>query len=736
MLISYNWLREIAATRLPPRELAGRLTMVGLAVDTVHEAGDDFVLEFDLTSNRPDCLSHLGIAREVAAIERVTINLPDAKIGNVGGKIAEIASVEIVEPELCPRYAARVVRGVRIAKSPQWLIERLESLGQRAINNVTDITNFVLLEQGQPLHAFDLAKLEGAKIVVRLAHANEKLKTLDGTERELEADMLVIADASRAVALAGVMGGEESEITDGTRDVLIESAYFNHDLIRRTARRLGLNTEASKRFERGADHERVIHAQDRAVQLICKIAGGTATEDLIDLRPREFAARQVSLRSSRVRELTGVDVPVHESFQTLKRLGFHAGTSREINALQTWLENRQQQRSGTITLQESDQNLNGRDNLSEVNEAAQNSQTFIVPSWRVDVEIEEDLIEEVIRHYGYDKIESRLPATAAATGEYNRLERRARRARRALAGSGFDEAINFSFVNREQEEQIASLFDLTGEDSSSQPVELRNPIIVGDDLMRRTLLPGLLQSVRRNFNQGTRDVLLFELGRVFCRSLEASGAQPIERESLGIVATGGIRLAERAGASGDVDFYDVKGWLEAAIEAAGVGARLRFVANDTLAHLQAGQAAHIELMDGTRVGAIGRLKDAVAARHKFKQAVYVAEVDFSRLADAPEEVSRYEPLARFPSIVRDVTVTVDRHVAFDELRQTIDELQIAQVSRAQLVDTFEGASVPEGKRSVTLRLEYRAADRTLRDEEVTTLHEQVVNALTAKLDAA
>src|SRR6267378_739596 len=308
MLISYNWQRELTGTKLDPQELRERLTHVGLAVDAVEACDGDFVLDVEVPSNRGDCLSHLGIARELAVIERSKVQSPKSTIDKSQGKTSESASVEISDSDLCMRYAARVVRGVKIAPSPEWLVKRLEVLGQRPINNVADITNFVLHEFGQPLHAFDLAKLGQQSIVVRRAAKGEAIKTLDGVERKLEPDMLVIADATRPVAVAGVMGGADSEISNATQDVLIESAWFKPASVRRTAKQLGLHTEASHRFERRVDPEGLISAQDRCVGLICEIAGGVATEDTLDLYPNPSPSRNAFIRRERVAALTGVAV--------------------------------------------------------------------------------------------------------------------------------------------------------------------------------------------------------------------------------------------------------------------------------------------------------------------------------------------------------------------------------------------------------------------------------------------
>ena len=322
MLISYNWLRELTGTALTPLELRERLTMVGLAIDAVEEIEGDSVLDVEVPSNRPDCLSHIGIAREVAVIEKSKVQSPKSKVAKTEGKASQFTSVEINDPDLCPRYAARIVRGVKIASSPDWLAKRLGEIGQRPINNVADITNYVLHELGQPLHAFDLAKLAEQRIVVRRAQDGEKLTTLDGVERALNSQMLVIADGAQPVALAGIMGGLDSEISATTTDVLIESAYFNPDSVRRTARKLGMDTEASRRFERGADCDNVLNAQARCVELICEIAGGVATEDLIDVYPKPLVPRSVGFRPAKVGRLTSLQVELSEMTRILTALGF------------------------------------------------------------------------------------------------------------------------------------------------------------------------------------------------------------------------------------------------------------------------------------------------------------------------------------------------------------------------------------------------------------------------------
>src|SRR6266850_3151733 len=683
MLISYNWQRELTGTRLDPQEVRERLTNVGLAVDAVEERGGDYVLDVEVPSNRGDCLSHIGIARELAVIEGSQVSDLKSQILGTQGKTNQLASVEIHDPDLCPRYAARIIRGVKIAPSPDWLVKRLEILGQRPINNVADITNYVLHELGQPLHAFDLARLGQNRIVVRRAAKGETIKTLDGVDRKLDPDMLVIADATQAVAVAGVMGGEESEISSTTQDVLIESAWFNPASVRRTARLLGLHTEASHRFERGVDPEGVLSAQERCVSLICEIAGGVATEDVLDVYPAPFGAKSVGLRPERVLAITGVEVPRAEMLRILTGLGF-----------------------GLL-----------EDNSDRL--------TFTVPSWRYDVAIEEDLVEEVARHTGYDQIKTELPPASLA-GEYHSSERAKQALRKAMAARGFDEAISLSFT--ELTEAFELIPDFTG--PSLTPVVLTNPIIEDASRMRQTLLPGLLNSIRHNINHGNRDVCLFETGRVF--SVSKPGELPLEREAFALAATGGAMNANRAQAERELDFFDLKGALESAVEAMNLPP-LDFEMAE-VKHLRPGQSAAISIK-GRRVGSIGRLAEPLAGAYKFRQPILLAEVDLTVLIETERLPVFYSPLPRFPSIVRDVSLLVDRQVTVAELLRAARDAGTEHFIGAHFVGTYEGEGISDNKRSVTLRFEYRAEDRTLRDEELDAIHWRLVDTLKEKFNA-
>jgi phenylalanyl-tRNA synthetase beta chain len=685
MKISYNWLKEFVDITIPPRQLAERLTMVGLAVDAVEEHGDDAVLEIDLTSNRPDCLSHLGVAREVAAILDVPMkkDLGAGRQGDAALKTAALTSVEITAPELCPRYTARLIKGVQIGPSPDWLVKRLEVMGQRSVNNVADITNYVMLELGQPLHAFDFDMLRGKRIIVRRATEGERIITLDKEERTLTSAMLVIADAERAVALGGIKGGEDSGISDKTVDVLLEAAYFTPAQIRATSKALGLATEASYRFERGTDPEIASVASDRAAALIAEIAGGVISDELLDVYPgREAvsAERQaIPFRRTRYKALTGLDVELNTAARILGALGMPA----------------------------------------EIDEAAQSLMTG-APTWRIDINIEEDLIEEVARIKGYDKLQTTLPGSAGA-GSLLPGERERRSVRQALTAAGYHEAVSFSFVNTASD----ALFSEVRE---AGRVGLSNPIDVELAQMRTNLLGGLLEALARNFNQGTRNVRLFEFGKCFAH---ADDERPVETEKLALVATGARNADDWQAAATRLDFYDVKGMVETLAEVLSIrGLEFTPLEADASAsgYLHTGRAALI-MHGGHTLGRVGQLHPRIATSYKFKQPVFVAELDFGALLASERSEARYRPLPKFPQAQRDVALLIDTTVNFAALQTAIQALQIPELSSVRLFDLYAGKELPVGKHSLALALSYRAANRTLTDEEVNAAHERIVQAL-------
>ena len=679
MKISYNWLRDLVPLTLGPKELAERLTMAGLAVESIEEHGEDRVLDVDLTSNRPDALCHLGVAREAAVLCQTELIERKPSLKEIDQAAESVASVEILDPDLCPRYAARIVKGVKVGPSPKWLIDRLEAVGQRSVNNIADITNYVMFEMGQPTHAFDLNLLSDRKIIVRKALPGEKLTTLDGMNRELSPEMLMIADARRVVAVAGVMGGEESEISSITTDVLIESAYFKPSAVRTTSRLLGLDTEASYRFSRGADPDGQVRAAGRVAELIAEIAGGQILRGALDAHPLKITSSPLRLREARVEQLTGLQVAIDESAAILRRLGFKV----EVD-------------SGTRSL------------------------TANAPSFRVDIAREEDLVEEVARHVGYDKVGITLPAWKGQ-GRYLPNETQRRSIRTILAALGFNEAISFSFVNGERDR----LFRREGE----RQITLANPIDVNESEMRVSILTGLLGALQHNFNHGSRDVKLFEIGRVFREA--DSGERPDEREMLGIVISGSLVPDDWRGAR-QVDFHDLKGITESVLNALNLSGFTTERAS--VEYLHPGQSAVLK-REGAELVRIGRLHPRVASVYKFRQPVFVAEVEFERLCGLQPDAVKYRQLPRHPDVSRDVSLLVPEATLWNDIEEGIRRLAIEEIESIRVFDTYRGKGIPEGMRSLAFRITYRGKGRTLLDEEVSVMHERVRELMAGSFNA-
>lgn len=679
MKISYQWLKEFVGIELDARDLAERLTMVGLTVDGVEEHGEDRILEIDLTSNRPDCLSHLGVAREVAVIGGKRILVSGGEIVEGSTLTSALTSVEVLDPDLCPRYTARLIRGVKVGPSPDWMVRRLEALGQRSINNVADITNYVLLELGQPLHAFDLNRLAGRKIIVRRAREGETLVTLDGIERILTTQMLVIADDEQAVALAGIMGGGDSEITEATVDVLLESAYFAPASIRQTARQLGMNTEASYRFERGIDYEIAARASDRAAAMMAELAGGEVTSGLIDVRTFQSSPQPIRFRFDRYHHLTGLSVETDQAAGILESLGMTVQAGGGGGSIQA-----------------------------------------TPPSWRVDLAIEEDLIEEVVRITGYDRLLTTLPGGAGA-GAYLADESARRVVRRTLVADGFCEAINFSFVNGEKDQRLSR--------TPHCGLRLTNPIDETQSWMRTTLVGGLLDAVERNINHGTRNLRLFETGKCFSEGPD----RPVEIERLSLVMTGVRNERDWQSASERLDYYDLKGVIESIGECLGKNS-FEFLVTAGIQYLHPGRAAVISLT-GNEIGFAGQLHPRIAANYKFKQPVYIAELDFGALLQSPTLDPRYRPLPKYPAVTRDLSMLLADEISWTEIERRIGDLGITELIGCRLFDLYTGRELPAGKRALALSLRYRADDRTLTDEEINERQSRVVEMLTRDLGA-
>lgn len=688
MNISYRWLKELIDLELSPKQVSDELTRVGLAVEGIHEHGVDSVFDIDLTSNRPDCLSHLGIARELGVITAKPLNeradthcdvpMPAVLAGDV---------VAIEDTKLCRRFTARIINNVKIGPSPQWLVDRLEAIGERSINNVADVTNYVMHELGQPMHSFDLDKLAGGRIIVRRAKADEAIATLDEVERKLDDTMLAICDAERPVAIAGIMGGLDSSITEQTVNVLLEVAYFKRENIRSTSRKLNLATEASYRFERGVDIENLVCASTRATQMICDIAGGEAGE-LIDLYPTPETSNTVESTdiSGAVKRLTGLIVETFECIRILTALGIMPRYENE--------------------------------------DPDKQSKYFAAPSWRHDIAIEEDLVEEIARHAGYENIGTELPPAYGA-GEYQSTEPRQKLLRQSIVDLGFDEAISYSFIDTKYDDTFQAVPEIDG----CELVTLADSVIEGAVRMRPTLLPGLLAAVRANFNQQRKNLRLFEIGKAFSAGA-GEGSLPNERDLFALITTGGDMMQDRALAERELDFYDAKGAVQAALEAVGVQAATFSVAD--VRHLRKGQSAAISIA-GKVVGYLGRLSDEISAAYKFKQPVYVAEFDLQAALDAPRESPVYRPLPKFPGISRDVSFAVNRDFTYASIEDTLAGRRDGLFRSVSFVDIYENKEVGADYRSLTIRLEYRRDDRTLIEAEVDALHKEMIEHLAESL---
>jgi len=644
---------------------------------------DDVLLEVNVTPNRPDALSHLGVAREVAALLGRPVRPPAPRLAEAGAAAGTLAQVRIEAPERCARYAARVIEGVRIGPSPAWLARRLEACGVRSISNVVDATNYALLELGHPLHAFDLDRVAGAEIVVRTARPGEKLATLDGKERALDPEDLLICDRDRASALAGVMGGGDSEISAGTSRVLLESAWFAPGGVRRTSRRHALKTEASYRFERGADPGMVVPALDRCAALIAELSGGTVRPGVVDAHPRPHQAAEVRLRWRRPGELLGTPVAPEEARRILQGLGFAVRGADDEGA------------------------------------------RFTVPSWRVDVSIEEDLIEELVRTQGYDRIPETLPAIAAATPLEPAESRSLARLREALEGAGFSEAVNFSFVS---EPDLAPLrYDLDGGREGPLCIPLKNPISSDLAVMRTSLVPSLLRNAARNRAQRVEDLRLYEIARVYHpRTPGGAGDEP-SAEGLrlaGVLAGRRAPLSWSAGAE-ELDFYDAKGAVEALLEALGL-AGVRWSAPGA-AWLHPRHSARLAAADGSALGAVGEIHPRVAQAFELPRGVLAFELSCEALLRAGSLAPQHRPIPAFPAVLRDLALVVEEGVQAEAVLAAIRAEGL--VEEAALFDVYRGAPLPAGKKSLAVAIRYRAPDRTLTDAEADAAHGRIVERL-------
>ena len=642
----------------------------------------DTLFEIGLTPNRADCLSVIGIAREIAAKLGIGVRYPDSTIKSGAVSAASIIGVTIEDAELCPRYAARYISGCKIAPSPEWLVNRLKAIGIRSINNVVDITNLVMMELGHPLHAFDCDRLAGRRIVVRRAEEGEMFTTLDGQKRKLSLSDLVICDAERPVALAGIMGGENSEIAVTTTNILLESAWFRPAAIRKTSKRLGLHTESSHRFERGADIGGVIRALDRAAALIAALAGGSVANGIVDVSPGKCDPVKITLRPERANRLIGINLSKDAIVELLTRL-----------------------ECGVIPCEDG---------------------TLLVtpPSYRVDIEREIDLVEEIARLNGFDKIPATMPIAQVASDRPSAHQRLGRIVRDFLVSQGMNEIINFSFTAPD----AAAKLLLADDDPRHIAIRLANPLIEEQSVMRTSLLPGLLETVARNISYRSIDLKLFEMRRVY---LPTQAEMPIEPIFVVGALTGSREREGWSNIRGNVDFYDVKGIIENLLELLNIGG-VKWVADEPEPFYHPGKSCSI-MISKDRIGSLGEIHPTVQENFGLDKPVYCFELDFEKLVLLTRANNNVNAPSRFPDSTRDIAMLAADDLPAEHIIECVRGVKSKEIEQVEVFDVYRGVGIPEGFRSIAIRVRYRSYERTLTDEEIGLLHAKIVQSLINKL---
>ena len=669
MKLSASWIRDFVDLKVDDHRLAEDLTSIGIAVEGTTGSGDKAVFEMEIGTNRPDAMSHYGVAREASAFYDVPLKpmQPSLPMANK----AEPFPIDIQEPDLCPRFTVRAIHNVAIKPSPAKVMERLALLDQRAINNAVDATNYVLWEIGKPTHVFDLDLLEGGKIIVRRARAGEVLKTLDGIERKLTSDDLVVADAVKPVGLAGVMGGYDTMITDKTKNVLIESAWWDPVVVRKMSKRHGIHTDASHRFERGADYESTVGSTNRVAELILASGGGELHGDVVDAVAKHMDQAPIMLQLSEVHRILGRQITVDEMLRVLHRLGF-------------------------------DTSLEGID-TSEF--AVQ------IPSWRLDVEREIDLIEEIARLYGYDKFPNTLPAFAGSVTELPEAAKD-QKLRSALLALGYNEAVSLTFIA----EKDALGF------SAAPSLELANPLSEEASVMRTSLVPSMLDMLAWNLNRATDNVRLFEAGHVY----EGTGESSIEPKRICLGATGSAVVPSVNQPARALNFFDIKGDLETVLDFFNYGS----LHSDpqTPAHYQPGQSARF-VMDGAVVAQFGKISQTETSARKLRQDVFVAELFLDTLYRHELRAVRFEALPRYPAVERDFSFGFPSGVTFEAILVAVEALGLQELRSFNAIEIFRGGNVATGKYSILLRAKFQSRERTLREDEVAQWSAQIIRAL-------
>jgi phenylalanyl-tRNA synthetase beta chain len=712
MKVVYNWLKEFVGVTASPADVASRLALSGTNIGSVENGAHGAVIDAEVGSNRPDCLGHYGIARELGAVYKLPLKSVAPKLPEGATKASEAVKVDIQSPELCGRFTARVIRGAKIQPSPKWLKDRLEASGVASISNVVDISNYVMLELGHPLHTFDYDKVRDHRIVVRRAKAGEKLRTLDGIERTLDPAVCMVCDGdgSRAVGIGGIMGGAETEISFSTKNILIECAWFEPVAVRKAARFLKLHTEASTRFGRGADPEMAELASRRAAELILQLAGGELLAGVVDVYPGKRAPKKIQLTRAEILRVMGADVPDKEIEAILGALGF-----------------------APIRIGE---NRGSPGSLLAAWECTR-------PSWRAEVEREIDLIEEVARIYGLDKFPPRLPAARQGAQRLRKFEPELR-VRERLIGLGYREILTIPHVAEERD----ALFRAEG----VTPARLSNPLSEEAGVLRSNGLVTMAAALEWNLNHGQRNVRLFEIGRTY----HVNGFESVEIPVLTIGATGEAREKGIYENAREYEFADLKGDLDAIGALAGgfdwtsdwpqsasawLHAARRGMIHLLSADLQSGDSQSVipsEARNLSSIGTAGQLARRVAEKLKLRQEIFLAEIQLDPLyaaIRAAKEARRYEPLPRFPAVERDFSLLLADGTAFSEVVKTIRALHIAEISSIEAADLFRGENVPAGKYSLLVRVTFQSREATLTDAQASEFSAKIIAALEKNLGA-
>jgi phenylalanyl-tRNA synthetase beta chain len=648
----------------------------------------DHVMEIGLTPNRPDCLSILGIAREIAAIQKTTLNFPKFSIIDESNDIFNVTSVTINDPEHCPRYSARLLENITVGSSPFWMQDRLLSVGLRPINAIVDITNFVMMETGQPLHAFDFDRLAQNRIVVRTAKDKEVFTTLDGKKHELTSEILMICDGEKPVAIGGVMGGENSEIQKDTTRVLIESACFDPVSIRKTSKYLGLGTDASHRFERGVDPEGTVKALNRAASLMSEISHGHIIPGLIDENPIQSEVKSIELNIAYTNKVLGLSLPANHMHALLESVGF-------------------------------------------VVQSADTQKLVVVPpSFRIDVSRPQDLMEEIARLYGYDQIPTTFPLIPAQKRKPSIQWDFRGQIKDLMRSLGFNEVINYSFLD----EKACDLLKLDANDKRRKLLPILNPLTEDMAIMRTSLIPGLLRSMHLNLSQQMKTLKFFEVGNTFIS--QGSESLPVENEYLSALWTGSRYDHSFHLKDIECDFYDIKGAVEALLRSLEIQEVIfTKMPEKHCRYTKAGHSARI-IFQEKDIGLLGEVHPNVLSAFDLKQKTFIFELDLNILSSLTDKTKQFQPVPKFPATSRDVTIIIDKHIEAREVVEMVQNADDPLIESVLLYDLYEGDPIPKGRKSITLRIIYRSAEKTLEDTDVTPVTEKIAKNLLDKLDAS